>query len=329
MAPLAASRYVGGMKPCPICSNMAQHEDTPLDDGAVIDCPKCGKYRAAIVLLPDLNGMQLDWKYRLSRAIRLGNDRGGFTTTLTRRNYEGVIASCPIPANVLAQIDALVLAIADRAPFIGDQTQPEPLERWAARLGLPSGGHVSALASNTGREALVSNAGRTNGEVSFGLTHPGWERVEHLRRAAPDSNQVFVAMWFDSSMGRIWESAIRPAIGAVGLDAYRVDEDPGHERVDDKIMAQIRRSRALVADLTGLRGGVYFEAGFAMGLGMPVIFTCSESWVDQSGDPWFKGVHFDVNHYPFILWKNAEHLREQLMWRLAASGIGHRIPEPG
>jgi hypothetical protein len=42
----------------------------------------------------------------------------------------------------------------------------------------------------------------------------------------------------------------------------------------------------LVADFTGQRGGVYWEAGFAQGLGIPVIRTC------KSDELW--KLHFDT-----------------------------------
>jgi hypothetical protein len=45
-------------------------------------------------------------------------------------------------------------------------------------------------------------------------------------------------------------------------------------------MAEIRRSRFVVADYTGQRNGVYFEAGFGLGLGLVVIPTCRADEVD-------------------------------------------------
>jgi hypothetical protein len=52
-------------------------------------------------------------------------------------------------------------------------------------------------------------------------------------------------------------------------------------KVDDVIVAEIRRSRFLVADFTcepgKVRGGVYFEAGFARGLNIPIIWTCRDT----------------------------------------------------
>jgi nucleoside 2-deoxyribosyltransferase len=53
--------------------------------------------------------------------------------------------------------------------------------------------------------------------------------------------------------------------------AIRVDREHFGDRIDDRIIAEIRRCRFIVADFTGQRGGVYFEAGFALGLGKPVI----------------------------------------------------------
>ncbi len=327
-AAAVAPGYCGPMNPCPICGNQARFADVSGADAATVSCPRCGSYRMGVVMPALLNALPMRSKLGLSFAIRRAADRKDPPPRLYKNTYEAIIASSVVPESVPLQRDALVLAIAERAPYMGDQASGDTALVWAARLGLPSAEHAVELASNTGPEALIRHYARQGDVVSFGLTPAGWERVEQLRRAQPDSDQIFVAMWFDSSMGPIWETGLAPAITSVGLSPYRVDQDPGHDRVDDKIMAQIRRSRALVADLTGLRGGVYFEAGFAMGLGLPVVFTCSESWVDERGEQWFKGVHFDVNHYPFIRWRDAAHLRQQLTWRLAASGIGRRVPEP-
>ncbi|MBI4800932.1 MAG: hypothetical protein HY796_00225 [Elusimicrobia bacterium] len=67
----------------------------------------------------------------------------------------------------------------------------------------------------------------------------------------------------------------------------------------------------MIADFTGQRGGVYFEAGFAEGLGRQVIRSCRE---DEKTE-----LHFDVNHYNFIFWNSLEDLREKLKNRIAAT----------
>jgi nucleoside 2-deoxyribosyltransferase len=79
----------------------------------------------------------------------------------------------------------------------------------------------------------------------------------------------------------------------------------------------------MVCDLTGYRGGVYFEAGFAYGLGLPVIYTCRYDWCEEdqlsndAGEPiqYLKdsagrsiqvtkeGIHFDLAHQNRIEWE--------------------------
>ena len=66
--------------------------------------------------------------------------------------------------------------------------------------------------------------------------------------------------------------------------------------IDDEIIAAIRRSRCLVADLTGQRQNVYYEAGFAQGLGKPVVWTCRADEVNE------KRLHLDVRQYAFVTW---------------------------
>jgi nucleoside 2-deoxyribosyltransferase len=59
------------------------------------------------------------------------------------------------------------------------------------------------------------------------------------------------------------------------------------------------------------RGGVYFEAGFAMGLGKLVIWTCHEDDVEK--------LHFDTRQYNHIVWTDATDLKEKLMLRIEAT----------
>ena len=103
----------------------------------------------------------------------------------------------------------------------------------------------------------------------------------------------FCAMWFSDEVAPLWTTVIEPAIRAAGYEPLRIDTKPHNGKIDDEIMASIRAARFVVADFTGNRGGVYYEAGFAHGLGLPVIFMCRE------GDE----LHFDIRQYNCIFWK--------------------------
>lgn len=114
-----------------------------------------------------------------------------------------------------------------------------------------------------------------------------------------DSTQAFVAMWFDPEIDFVYDQGIAPAVTSAGFNPYRVDREHYLSKIDDQVIAEIRRSRFLIADMThgnkGARGSVYFEAGFAFGLGIPVIYSCRSDM--------FEDLHFDTRQYPHIGWR--------------------------
>ena len=132
----------------------------------------------------------------------------------------------------------------------------------------------------------------------------------------------FCAMWFSPEVFPLWTQVIEPATRAAGYEPLRIDSKQHNGKIDDEIMASIRVSRFVVSDFTGNRGGVYYEAGFAHGLGLPVIFMCRE------GDE----LHFDIRQYNCIFWKpeNLEDAQSQLKNRIVATlGQGPKfVQEP-
>lgn len=143
----------------------------------------------------------------------------------------------------------------------------------------------------------------------------GYRRLEELQRDETKSFQAFVAMWFDPSMDDAYEDGIRAGIVAAGYKPIRIDRKEHNNKIDDEIIAEIRRSRFLVADFTSEpdkpRGGVYYEAGFAHGLNIPVIFTCRESRIND--------LHFDTRQFNHIAWATPEDLRTKLKNRISAT----------
>ena len=142
---------------------------------------------------------------------------------------------------------------------------------------------------------------------------PGYSKIEELETNS-DSAQCFVAMWFDRSMEEVYEKGIRPAIEATGYSPLRIDREEFLGKIDDAIIAEIQRSRFVVADFThgdeGARGGVYYEAGFAHGLDLPVIFTCRSDMIEKA--------HFDTRQFNHLVWENSDDLREQLTNRIGS-----------
>lgn len=152
-------------------------------------------------------------------------------------------------------------------------------------------------------------------ETLFFLRPKGWLRLDELQRKEMQSSQAFVAMWFDPSTDEPYKNGLYKAIYDSGYDPRRVDQQHHHlNKVDDEIIAEIRRSRFMVADFTceaaSVRGGVYFEAGFAMGINIPIIWTCKNTSLND--------LHFDTRQYPYIEWKSSAELYMKLKARIGA-----------
>lgn len=152
------------------------------------------------------------------------------------------------------------------------------------------------------------------------ITPKGYERIYELGKVNPDSPQAFVAMWFPDpvknktdydALEKAYDNGFKKAIKEAGYDDRRIDRQEFIGKIDDEIIAEIKRSRFLVADFTGQRGGVYYEAGFAHGLGIPVIYTCREDDKEKR--------HFDTRQYKHIFWKDEGDLYSRLLHSIRAN----------
>ncbi len=180
---------------------------------------------------------------------------------------------------------------------------------------------------------LLTNPNPKDFHSRYVLSLKGLARLESGGDALV-SKTAFVAMWLDKEVKDAYEKGIAPAIRNARYEPCRIDKEEYSDKIDDRIIAEIRRARFLVCDLTcGLlrdktadsektadskkttaiaRGSVYYEAGFAHGLNKPVIWTCREDLLEH--------VHFDINHYNFITWKDGEEdkLRKKIEDRIGA-----------
>jgi len=147
----------------------------------------------------------------------------------------------------------------------------------------------------------------------------GWEYLESNRQSRATGHQAFVAMSFSLQLFPTWQDAIVPGITNSGYRPFRTDASPDLDRIDVRIMTEIRRSRIMLADVTEQRPGVYFEAGFALGLNIPVFWSVREDDL--------KNVHFDTRQYNHIVWRDKKELKEELEYRIVAlMGKGDYVP---
>lgn len=127
----------------------------------------------------------------------------------------------------------------------------------------------------------------------------------------------FVIQPFDSGkFDKRFQDIYKPAIEAAGLEAYRVDQDPGVQVPIDSIEKGIRQAAVCLADITADNPNVWYELGFAFAAGKPVVMVCSE---ERSG----KKYPFDIQHRSIIPYSadapsDFDKLRASLTAKIAA-----------
>jgi len=101
-----------------------------------------------------------------------------------------------------------------------------------------------------------------------------------------------------SEINTLIEDCVRPAVEQrTGFKLRVLTEPQPAGLIDDQIRSGILSARFAIADLTDGSRGAYWEAGFAEGVGIPVIYSCKKSVWDQ------EKTHFDTNHMNTVLWE--------------------------
>ncbi len=112
-------------------------------------------------------------------------------------------------------------------------------------------------------------------------------------------------------------STIRSACGELGLQSWRADSPNTSGDVVDEVLQEITTAELIVADLSRERPSVYYELGYADGIGFSpqeIVLVVDEH----------SKVHFDVRNRRAPSYKNQTELRKILIERLGGYGKGGR-----
>lgn len=133
----------------------------------------------------------------------------------------------------------------------------------------------------------------------YGLTLDGWERYEEERRGKIAGQYGFIAMKFhDAALDNLVDKTIKPGVkAAIGYDVFHLLNVARAGVIDNILREQIRDAAFVLVDLTHDNPGAYWEAGYAEGLGKPVIYLCEKSKFNKAQ------THFDTNHCATVMWE--------------------------
>ncbi|MDO8444944.1 MAG: hypothetical protein Q7T53_02395 [Deltaproteobacteria bacterium] len=296
------------LEKCPFCKFTVAASYSGVLDGYQVDCPSCSKYIINTDAYAELCSRAITARQIANISGYLHENQGFRITT---DNIDNLL-KIKTPS-FHERADKLLLALEEITEYAG-QSFEQQFEWYSVgwcSCGIELDETITFL-KNTGRIA----SGMRRGKRTYKIVADGWAHLEELKKVNADSQQGFVAMWFDDSMMKIYDEAISHGILNAGYNPHLVINREHNGKIDDEIIAQIRRSRFMLADFTGHRGGVYYEAGFAKGLGIEVIWTCNKEAL--------KDLHFDIRQYNCIDWTydDLNEFKRRIASRIEAS-IGH------
>lgn len=289
--------------PCEICGLDTEYGT----DWAVRarSCPRCGtfEYHSPVGWLEVKTP---DHLVRLSGWVREQNDMGvqypNITPDISRQ-----VARMQLPG-LRERANRALVFLAAHVPGIDDWYDPQQLAEEPELLGRTYS--ADAASARVLIQLLADRGSLREHQGAVGISVAGLLAAEDLGRIRPGSAQGFVAMSFDAKMTDAWLQGFDPAIRAAGYAPLRIDAKEYIGGISDEIMTEIRRSAFVVVDYTDQKNGVYFEAGFALGLGLQVIPTCHLDEIDK--------LHFDIRHLNTLAWDSPSKLAASLSKRIVS-----------
>ncbi len=279
-------------------------------DAYIVECEVCGCFvvsRTAIwdLLSPENPRMTPMRRAVLSHHVRSladnGHDKEMWTTDRLDSFFEGD-PRLPSPAQ---QATNIIRLIGDEVSTTGTSVETLPASL-SAKVGSPSHAFAVNLLVELKDRGVVTAMTIPLGQAAphvqeVGLTLSGWELHESEKQGQVAGRYGFVALKFgDPILDPLVRDHIKPAVREFGYELIDLRDVAQAGVIDNLLRMQIRDAAFVLVDLTHENSGAYWEAGYAEGLGKPVLYLCERAKFEE------KKTHFDTNHCTTVLWDIAE-----------------------
>ena len=294
---------------CPLCDT-AEVKFVQIEGlvGHSIRCRRCGKFILLCSESLHWNTPIKDWKdlYVLQGFIREQNQSQNEQPNVTQDLLSHVKALVSYPKTPMEKCDRILRHFGLQSTVF-EQAVAIDIETDFPIAYCAGPAEFRGLLDHLVKMGLLAKPAK---DVGYHLTYRGWEKCEELKLASPLGNQAFVAMSFDAKFDSLYTDGLFPALVENGYKPLRVDKVPHDDQITDKILAEIRRSSLVIGDFSDHNRGVYYEVGFAQGLGIPIIRTCFKDEISKS--------HFDTRQYNHVLWTTPADMKQKLSDHIAA-----------
>lgn len=310
---------------CPVCLNANGGtcvQWTTQKDTTGFDCKVCGKFeitRSALIsyFAPDTSKLTSIQRAILSHRL--------LTTATTSKlpvmtvDWLEQIDDMKLPSPAIQAINTI--------RYIGDEINRtgQPINNLPLNLYAIAGSANPYLFGQIIRELIVrgdllgTDVSTNQGSdfLNVGLALNGWEKYELEQQGKVAGKSGFIAMKFgDTTLDPFIQDIVKPAIlQAIGYELIDLRNVTRAGIIDNIMRTEIRDAAFVIVDLTHDNSGAYWEAGYAEGLGKPVVYICEQSKFDSTQ------THFDTNHCTTVMWslENGEEFTRELIATLRRS----------
>lgn len=315
---------------CPICKTKAQHiERNAIESSSFVSCPVCGKYCINDVPYCEINDKLAAYMYYHNGKINGVSNTGTVQNIIGCKAYydkkvvsylgsnhvTDEVVNSWYPRNFSEKVDMILLALANKTEYLGQ-------ELIICREEINSLFFLKGSDDEQVRNGQLAFFFKYFGECKYNkfdnsfeklkLEPAAWKRIDELRKnSGRNSKTAFIAMSFDADMKPVREQ-IKAAIVECGYEPIIMDEIEHNGQIVPEMLYQIRQAKFVVADLTKKNNGAYYEAGYALGNGKPVIHLCNGTDFQNTG-------HFDVKQICTILWGSESEIKDKLVSRIKAT----------
>jgi len=290
-------------KKCPLCGlNAGVSVKSAFSNcSSDIACPRCGQFYASEALMSSVeagNGIKSKiaennwalsgWTKLLSETRKAGEEN----IQIDSDDLDDIINNPLVPKkdDISAKSLKLLEAIKRRTKHYGKRVDLQ----WAKHYPL-------AFAQNYEEfEALINFLGENNwieilnqdtASVIVRLTAEGL----NFSKEVVLNSQVFLATWFHKARD-IKNKNLEKCVKENGFNPMCIREKAYPETIMEKAFGEIRKSRIVIADMTGLRKNVFVEVGYALALEKPVFFL-HDSDYSKDDDLGFYTKQFSIKSY--------------------------------
>jgi len=295
---------------CPICwgINDAKCSELPTSiSGRKFDCERCGVFLISNTVLDDENdflGGALSEVGRVCLSQKLQQSQSQKEPPFIKSDWLNEIRKSFRLSSPLHQAEMLIEYIGDYVAENGHALSELPQSAYG-KIGFISRSTFVKLFDELFTSGMITGelftdtmGDKVEHPIDLSLTLLGWAKYESTKSGLSPGKYGFLAMKFgDSILDGFVKNHLKPYIKEkLGFEVIDLRDVPKAGIIDNLMREQIRDSAFVIADLTHDNSGAYWEAGYAEGLGKPVVYICENSKFEE------KTTHFDTNHCTTVMW---------------------------